>query len=72
MSINCISAFTWFALSEYILAVSNMAFHFTITLDFPHEQLIVTKNFRTLKTDWSVLYIELKTYDTNILLPYTI
>ncbi|CAH1712258.1 post-GPI attachment to proteins factor 2-like [Aphis gossypii] len=44
-------AFTWFALSEYVLAVSNMAFHFTITLDFPHEQLIVAKNFPTLKTD---------------------
>lgn len=46
-----VSAFTWFALSEYVLAVSNMAFHFTITLDFPHEQLIVAKNFPTLKTD---------------------
>jgi hypothetical protein len=44
-------AFTWFALSEYVLAVSNMAFHFTITLDFPHEQLIVAKNFPTLKMD---------------------
>ncbi|VVC35856.1 Frag1/DRAM/Sfk1 [Cinara cedri] len=44
-------AFTWFALSEYVLAVSNMAFHFTITLDFPHEQLIVAKHFPTLKTD---------------------
>lgn len=44
-------AFTWFALSEYILAVSNMAFHFTITLDFPHEQLIVAKNFPTIKAD---------------------
>ncbi|XP_050428622.1 post-GPI attachment to proteins factor 2-like [Adelges cooleyi] len=44
-------AFTWFALSEYVLAISNMAFHFTITLDFPNEQLIVAKNFPLLKTD---------------------
>ncbi|XP_050521020.1 post-GPI attachment to proteins factor 2-like [Daktulosphaira vitifoliae] len=42
-------AFTWFALSEYILAVSNMAFHFTITLDFPNEKLIVAKDFPLLK-----------------------
>jgi len=44
-------AFTWFALSEYVLAVSNMAFHFTIVLDFPHEQLIVAKNLPVLKMD---------------------
>ncbi|XP_075234556.1 post-GPI attachment to proteins factor 2-like [Lycorma delicatula] len=39
-------AFSWFALCEYIIASANMAFHVTVVLDFPTEQLIVAKGIQ--------------------------
>ncbi|KAF4526386.1 hypothetical protein B566_EDAN012676 [Ephemera danica] len=36
-------AFSWFSLCEYIIASANMAFHITVVLDFPTEELIVAK-----------------------------
>lgn len=37
-------AFSWFSTCEYLIACCNMAFHVTVVLDFPTEQLIVGKN----------------------------
>lgn len=34
-------AFSWFAFCEYVIASANMAFHITVVLDFPTEQLVV-------------------------------
>lgn len=36
-------AFSWFALCEYVIACSNLAFHCTTIWDFPGEQLIVAR-----------------------------
>lgn len=38
-----ITAFSWFALCEYVIAFANMVFHVTVIKDFPMEQLIVTQ-----------------------------
>ncbi|XP_054262916.1 post-GPI attachment to proteins factor 2-like [Macrosteles quadrilineatus] len=38
-------AFSWFALCEYVIASANMAFHITVVLDFPTEELVVAKDF---------------------------
>ncbi|XP_058444499.1 post-GPI attachment to proteins factor 2-like [Malaya genurostris] len=37
-------AFSWFALCEYIVALSNMGFHCTTMLDFPTEDFMIAKN----------------------------
>jgi hypothetical protein len=37
------AAFSWFSLCEYLIASANMAFHMTVVLDFPTEQLIVAR-----------------------------
>ncbi|XP_065215907.1 post-GPI attachment to proteins factor 2-like [Planococcus citri] len=42
-------AFTWFAFSEYVLASCNMAFHMTVTMDFPDERLMVASTFQSAK-----------------------
>lgn len=42
-------AFSWFAFCEYVVALANMAFHVTVILDFPTEQLIVARGFRYSK-----------------------
>jgi hypothetical protein len=36
-------AFSWFSFCEYLIASANMAFHMTVVLDFPTEQLMVAK-----------------------------
>ncbi|XP_021938242.1 post-GPI attachment to proteins factor 2-like [Zootermopsis nevadensis] len=36
-------AFSWFSFCEYLIASANMAFHMTVVLDFPTEQLIVAQ-----------------------------
>lgn len=36
-------AFSWFALCEYIIACSNMAFHCTTMFDFPSEHFLVAR-----------------------------
>lgn len=38
------AAFSWFAFCEYVIASANMAFHVTVILDFPTEQLLVAKD----------------------------
>lgn len=40
-----ISAFSWFALCEYVIAGANMMFHITVILDFPTENIIVANAF---------------------------
>jgi len=37
------AAFSWFSFCEYLIASANMAFHMTVVLDFPTEQLIVAQ-----------------------------
>jgi hypothetical protein len=37
------AAFSWFSFCEYLIASANMAFHMTVILDFPTEQLIVAQ-----------------------------
>jgi hypothetical protein len=37
------TAFSWFSFCEYLIASANMAFHMTVILDFPTEQLIVAQ-----------------------------
>lgn len=44
-------AFSWFALSEYFIACSNMAFHYTTTLDFPSEHFIIGRGINKFKSD---------------------
>lgn len=44
-------AFSWFALSEYFIACSNMAFHYTTTLDFPSEHFIIGRGLNKLKSN---------------------
>ncbi|XP_014209202.1 post-GPI attachment to proteins factor 2-like [Copidosoma floridanum] len=44
-------AFSWFSLCEYVIASANMAFHATVVLDFPKDQLVVGSGFAGLKTD---------------------
>lgn len=39
-----VAAFSWFAFCEYIIASANMAFHVTVILDFPTEQIIIAKD----------------------------
>ncbi|PSN54652.1 hypothetical protein C0J52_01080 [Blattella germanica] len=36
-------AFSWFSFCEYLIASANMAFHMTVILDFPTEQLLVAR-----------------------------
>ncbi|XP_059484321.1 post-GPI attachment to proteins factor 2-like [Neocloeon triangulifer] len=36
-----VMAFSWFSFCEYIIACANMAFHFTVVLDFPTEEMMV-------------------------------
>lgn len=43
-------AFSWFALCEYVIACSNLAFHCTSVWDFPDEQLIVARGTGKLKS----------------------
>ncbi|KAG8230100.1 hypothetical protein J437_LFUL007644 [Ladona fulva] len=38
-------AFSWFSLCEYVIASANMAFHVTVVLDFPTEELMVGRGF---------------------------
>ncbi|XP_017876979.1 post-GPI attachment to proteins factor 2-like isoform X2 [Ceratina calcarata] len=44
-------AFSWFSLCEYVLGSANMAFHITVILDFPMEQLVVGNGLPALKVD---------------------
>ncbi|KAK7874484.1 hypothetical protein R5R35_001569 [Gryllus longicercus] len=37
-------AFSWFSLCEYCIASANMAFHVTVVLDFPTENLLVKRD----------------------------
>jgi hypothetical protein len=41
--IHLFAAFSWFSFCEYLIASANMAFHMTVVLDFPTEQLIVAQ-----------------------------
>lgn len=43
-------AFSCFALCEYVIACSNLAFHCTTIWDFPGELLIVARGTGKLKT----------------------
>ncbi|KAL1459897.1 hypothetical protein WDU94_011845 [Cyamophila willieti] len=38
-------AFSWFAFCEYVIALSNMAYHMTVALDFPSEHLLIGNGF---------------------------
>lgn len=42
-------AFSWFALCEYVIACSNLAFHCTTIWDFPGEMLIVARGTGKIK-----------------------
>ncbi|XP_026287784.1 post-GPI attachment to proteins factor 2-like [Frankliniella occidentalis] len=44
-------AFSWFAFCEYVVASCNMAYHFTVILDFPTEHVMVGKNGLMLSSD---------------------
>ncbi|XP_060523467.1 post-GPI attachment to proteins factor 2-like isoform X2 [Cylas formicarius] len=44
-------AFSIFSLSEYIITAANVAFHISVILDFPTEDLIVGKIIHTKKID---------------------
>ncbi|XP_058789156.1 post-GPI attachment to proteins factor 2-like [Phymastichus coffea] len=44
-------AFSWFSLCEYVIASANMAFHATVILDFPVDQLVVGNGLHLLKVD---------------------
>lgn len=44
-------AFSWFALCEYVIASANMAFHVTVVLDFPTEELVVAKGLSLTTTN---------------------
>ncbi|XP_037938491.1 post-GPI attachment to proteins factor 2-like [Teleopsis dalmanni] len=40
-------AFSWFAFFEYVIAVANMLFHFTIIWDFPSQHMLIIQGSRT-------------------------
>lgn len=42
-------AFSWFALCEYIIACSNLAFHCTTIWDFPSEHLVIAQGMDKFK-----------------------
>lgn len=44
----CFLAFSKFALSEYVVAFANMAFHISVILDFPTEHLVVARGLKYL------------------------
>lgn len=35
------TAFSWFAFFEYVIAIANMLFHFTIIWDFPSQFMLI-------------------------------
>ncbi|XP_023294034.2 post-GPI attachment to proteins factor 2-like [Lucilia cuprina] len=39
-------AFSWFAFFEYLIAIANMLFHFTIIWDFPFQYMLVVQGPR--------------------------
>ena len=43
LTMHFFAAFSWFSFCEYLIASANMAFHMTVVLDFPTEQLIVAQ-----------------------------
>jgi hypothetical protein len=45
LTMHFFAAFSWFSFCEYLIASANMAFHMTVVLDFPTEQLIVAQKF---------------------------
>uniref|UniRef100_A0A1A9ZII1 CWH43-like N-terminal domain-containing protein n=1 Tax=Glossina pallidipes TaxID=7398 RepID=A0A1A9ZII1_GLOPL len=40
-------AFSWFAFFEYLIAIANMLFHFTVIWDFPCQHMLVVQATRT-------------------------
>ncbi|EEB11526.1 fgf receptor activating protein, putative [Pediculus humanus corporis] len=44
-------AFSWFSVCEYLIAFFNMGFHTTVILDFPTEQVTVSKGSERNKTN---------------------
>ncbi|CAH0387182.1 unnamed protein product [Bemisia tabaci] len=62
-------AFSWFAACEYVVAASNMAFHFTCIYEFPDEYLFVTstpsKTKKTIKNSTDTPSSPTKTKKTN-------
>lgn len=47
-------AFSWFAFCEYIIASANMAFHITVILDFPTENLIIARDVAQNEISWKI------------------
>ncbi|XP_067641543.1 post-GPI attachment to proteins factor 2-like [Eurosta solidaginis] len=39
-------AFSWFAFFEYVIAIANMLFHFTIIWDFPSQFMLIVQGSR--------------------------
>lgn len=53
----CPTAFSKFAFCEYVIAIANMAFHFTIIYDFPTEELAIAKGLKQSRgnsRDWKL------------------
>lgn len=40
------TAFSWFAFFEYVIAIANMLFHFTIIWDFPSQFMLIVQGPR--------------------------
>lgn len=47
------SAFSMFALCEYVIALANMAFHVSVIMDFPTEHLVIAKGLDINHSDSS-------------------
>ena len=45
-SFSLLIAFSWFAFFEYLIAIANMLFHFTIIWDFPFQYMLVVQGPR--------------------------
>ncbi|XP_017869009.1 PREDICTED: post-GPI attachment to proteins factor 2-like [Drosophila arizonae] len=45
-------AFSWFAFFEYLIAIANMLFHFTIIWDFPSQYMLIVQGPRENLTQY--------------------
>lgn len=43
---HLLTAFSWFAFFEYLIAIANMLFHFTIIWDFPSQFMMIVQGPR--------------------------
>lgn len=46
---SLVTAFSFFAFCEYLIASANMGFHWTCTLDFPTEDFLIANSTDSIR-----------------------